>query len=101
MKKIHVGFLLSYDYIKLKNSIPPVYKMADKIFIAVDHEFRTWAGQKFEVDAAFFDWFYTRNYFLAVFSPSKIKPSSSSASSGLSVMHCFAASRPCPNLVSL
>ena len=56
MKKIHVGFLLSYDYIKLKNSIPPVYKMADKIFIAVDHEFRTWAGQKFEVEATFFDW---------------------------------------------
>lgn len=56
MKKIHVGFLLSYDYIKLKNSIPPVYKMADKIFIAVDHEFRTWAGQKFEVDSSFFDW---------------------------------------------
>ena len=56
MKKIHVGFLLSYDYIKLKNSIPPVYKKADKIFIAVDHEFRTWAGQKFEVDSAFFNW---------------------------------------------
>ena len=56
MKKIHVGFLFSYDYLKLKNSIPPVYKMADKIFIAIDKEFRTWAGQKFEVDLTFFDW---------------------------------------------
>ena len=32
---------------------------------------------------------------------SKISPSSSSASSGLSAIHCFAASRPWPNLVSL
>ena len=34
MKKIQVGFLLSYDYEKLKNSIPPVYNSADAIFIA-------------------------------------------------------------------
>jgi hypothetical protein len=56
MKKIHIGFLLSYDYIKLKNSIPPVYKKADKIYIAIDIESRTWAGQKFEVDPDFFLW---------------------------------------------
>ena len=36
MKKIQVGFLLSYDYEKLKNSIPPVYNSADAIFIAID-----------------------------------------------------------------
>lgn len=56
MKKIHIGFLLSYDYIKLKNSIPPVYSKADKIFIAIDNEFRTWSGQNFEVDPNFFNW---------------------------------------------
>lgn len=56
MKKIHVGFLLSYDYIKLKNSIPPVYKMADRIFIAIDSAFLTWSGQQFKVDSHFFEW---------------------------------------------
>lgn len=56
MKKIHVGFLLSYDYIKLKNSIPPVYKMADRIFIAIDSAFLTWSGQIFKVDSDFFEW---------------------------------------------
>jgi hypothetical protein len=38
MKNIHVGFLLSYDYEKLKMSIPPVYKSADRIFIAMDEK---------------------------------------------------------------
>jgi hypothetical protein len=56
MKKIQVGFLLSYDYLKLKKSIPPVYKEADEIFIAMDKEYRTWSGQNFEVDDVFFDW---------------------------------------------
>jgi hypothetical protein len=56
MKKIHVGFLLSYDYDKLKKSIPPVYKEADAIFIAMDHKNRTWSGETFEVDPAFFEW---------------------------------------------
>lgn len=56
MKKIHVGFLLSYDYEMLKNSIPPVYKEADAIFIAQDKEYRTWSGNKFEVDPSFYEW---------------------------------------------
>lgn len=56
MKKIHVGFLLSYDYALLKNSLPPVYKAADRIFLAKDKEMRTWKGQKFTVDSEFFDW---------------------------------------------
>ncbi|HLV14988.1 MAG TPA: hypothetical protein VKY41_07395 [Xanthomarina sp.] len=56
MKKIHLGFLLSYDYDKLKKSIPPVYKEADAIFIAMDHKSRTWSGETFEVDPAFFEW---------------------------------------------
>ncbi|MFK7781392.1 hypothetical protein [Psychroserpens sp.] len=56
MKKIHVGFLMSYDYEKLKYSIPPVYKEADAIYIALDKERRTWKGNAFEVDASFFVW---------------------------------------------
>ena len=56
MKKIQVGFLLSYDYIKLKNSIPPVYAEADEIFIAIDKFNRTWSGAKFQVDPEFYNW---------------------------------------------
>lgn len=56
MKKIHVGFLLSYDYEKLKYSIPPVYNESDRIFIAKDKELRTWSGQKFSIDDDFFRW---------------------------------------------
>lgn len=56
MKKIHVGFLFSHDYEKLKLSIPPVYEASDRIFIAMDENFITWSGNKFEVDPSFFDW---------------------------------------------
>lgn len=56
MKNIVVGLLMSYDYEKLKLSIPPVYKAADKIFIALDHEQRTWKGTHFDIDPTFFDW---------------------------------------------
>ncbi|MEC3907605.1 hypothetical protein VOI54_11290 [Tamlana sp. 2201CG12-4] len=56
MKKIHIGFLLSYDYEKLKTSIPPVYKEADAIFIAMDEQQLTWSGNRFEIDPDFFDW---------------------------------------------
>lgn len=56
MKKINVGFLLSYDYEKLKISIPPVYARANRIFIAIDENLLTWAGNKFEIDPEFFDW---------------------------------------------
>lgn len=59
MKKIHVGFLLSYDYELLKKSIPPVYEAADAIFLAVDHQKRTWSGNRFEIDPSFFEWLET------------------------------------------
>ena len=55
-KKIHVGFLLSYDYEKLKLSIPPVYNLSDKIFLAVDENLNTWSGNKFEIEGSFFKW---------------------------------------------
>jgi hypothetical protein len=56
MKKIQVGFLLSYDYELLKKSIPPVYKLADTIFLAVDKDRRTWSGNNFTIDDSFFQW---------------------------------------------
>ncbi len=56
MKKIHVGFLLSYDYELLKHSLPPVYKAADKIYLAIDKDLRTWKGQNFTVDPNFYKW---------------------------------------------
>lgn len=59
MKKIHVGFLLSYDYEKLRVSIPPVYAESDRIFIAIDQDQRTWSGQRFEIDPEFFKWLET------------------------------------------
>ncbi len=59
MKKIHIGFLLSYDYEKLKLSIPPVYKFADKIFIAEDINKKTWSGNTFNVDKSFYEWIET------------------------------------------
>ncbi len=56
MKKIQVGFLMSYDYELLKNSIPRVYPDSDSITIALDKNFRTWTGENFSVDKGFFDW---------------------------------------------
>ncbi len=56
MKKIQVGFLMSYDYHLLKTSIPAVYETADSIFIALDENFKTWTGGNFEVDPEFFNW---------------------------------------------
>ncbi|WKW47399.1 hypothetical protein P3875_04885 [Myroides sp. JBRI-B21084] len=56
MKKIQTGFLVSYDYEKLKKSIPPVYEHSDQIFLALDHENRTWTGNKFEINDSFFSW---------------------------------------------
>lgn len=56
MKKIQTGFLVSYDYEKLKKSIPPVYEKSDEIFLAIDHENRTWTGNKIEISNDFFAW---------------------------------------------
>lgn len=58
MKKIHVGFLLSYDYEKLKQSIPPVYDLSDAIYIAMDKEQRTWSGTHFDIEDDFFKWLH-------------------------------------------
>jgi len=36
--------------------LPPVYETADRIFLAVDKELRTWKGQKFTIEAEFYSW---------------------------------------------
>lgn len=59
MKKIQVGFLLSYDYYLLKNAIPQVYEVSDSIFIAIDKQRQTWNGETFEIESTFFDWLTT------------------------------------------
>jgi len=56
MKKIQVGFLVSYDYELLKNAIPQVYKESDSIFLAIDKERKTWKGESFTVKDEFFQW---------------------------------------------
>ena len=56
MKKIQVGFLVSYDYELLKIAIPQVYKEADTIFLAVDVNRKTWNGKPISIEQSFFDW---------------------------------------------
>jgi len=54
--KINVGLLVSYDYELLKHSLPTVYNDADSITLAIDENLNTWSGEKFTIDAAFFEW---------------------------------------------
>lgn len=56
MKKIQVGFLVSYDYELLKIAIPQVYKESDSIFLAIDKERKTWKGESFVIEDSFFQW---------------------------------------------
>ncbi|MBP1224925.1 hypothetical protein [Flavobacterium sp. 1355] len=56
MKKIQVGFLVSYDYELLKNAIPQVYKESDSIFLAIDKGRKTWKGESFTIKDDFFQW---------------------------------------------
>ena len=57
--QINVGILISYDYEFLKQSLPLIYKNADKIVLALDENYNTWSGNKFEVKPDFFDWIST------------------------------------------
>ncbi len=56
MKKIQVGFLVSYDYELLRNSLPQIYKESDTIFLAVDKDRKTWNGAVIEIKEDFFQW---------------------------------------------
>ncbi len=52
---IKVGYLVSYDYNLLLTSIHQLYHHVERIFIAIDQERTTWAGNKFEIPSTFFD----------------------------------------------
>jgi hypothetical protein len=56
LNKIHVGFLVAYDYELLYKSIPIVYEEADAIFLAIDKDRRTWNGNSFSIQPEFFRW---------------------------------------------
>jgi hypothetical protein len=51
---IKVGFLASYDWTLLYNSLPRIYNSADTIHIAIDKALRTWAGNYYHFDEALF-----------------------------------------------
>ena len=53
---IKVGFLVSYDFKYLYQSIPLVYNDADLIVLAVDKERLTWSGNPLVIDPDFFEW---------------------------------------------
>ncbi|WP_395054518.1 hypothetical protein [Flavobacterium sp.] len=53
--KIKVGFLVSYDYKFLYNSIPLVYDYVDTIYLAIDVNRKTWSGELFTIDILFFN----------------------------------------------
>jgi hypothetical protein len=57
--QIKVGFLVSYDYQYLENSLPLVYEHADIIVLAIDKNRRTWNGEIFEIKDEFFEWLKT------------------------------------------
>lgn len=54
--KIQVGYLVSYDYELLKNSLPTIYKESDTIFLAIDKNRKTWKGDSIDINPDFFDW---------------------------------------------
>ena len=50
---IKVGYLISYDYELLFSSLPTVYDESDEIFLAIDKDRRTWAGNNFSLPSTF------------------------------------------------
>lgn len=53
---IKVGFLISYDYEYIKNSLPRIYPYTDYIAFAIDKDRKTWSGERFELPDTFFEW---------------------------------------------
>lgn len=46
---IKVGYLLSYDYKYIFNSLKQIYDFSDKIYICYDKDGKTWAGNNFTI----------------------------------------------------
>ncbi|WP_316741427.1 hypothetical protein [Pedobacter antarcticus] len=56
MSVIKVGYLISYDFEFVKNSLPRVYPFIDEIYFAVDIEGKTWSGEEFSIPDSFWQW---------------------------------------------
>lgn len=52
---IKVGYLLSYDYQYIFNSLKLVYPYADKIVICYDKDNKTWSGNQFTIPNSIFE----------------------------------------------
>lgn len=52
---IKVGYLVSYDYEMLLTSIKQLYDYVDRIYLAIDKDFKTWSGNDFEIPLSFFE----------------------------------------------
>lgn len=52
---IKVGFLVSYDYELLPVALQQVYDHADKIYLSVDAEHKTWSGNPVVIPSSFYD----------------------------------------------
>lgn len=59
-KIIKVGYLVSYDWKLLENSIPRIYEESDLIVLALDKNRKTWAGNTFAFDEDSFTHFIKR-----------------------------------------
>ena len=46
---IKVGYLVSYDYELIFNSLPTIYNDADSIYLAIDENRSTWSGNNFTI----------------------------------------------------
>lgn len=52
---IKVGYLISYDYDLLFISMKQIYQFADRIYLAIDKDGKTWSGNTFEIPESFFN----------------------------------------------
>ncbi|MGO4913031.1 hypothetical protein [Leeuwenhoekiella sp. W20_SRS_FM14] len=52
---IKVGYLISYDYDLVFNSLDCIYKHVDKIFFAIDENLLSWTGTKYTIPESFFE----------------------------------------------
>lgn len=52
---IKVGYLISYDYSYIMNSLESIYDFADLIVLCYDKDFKTWTGNSFSIPDSFFN----------------------------------------------
>lgn len=52
---IKIGYLISYDYNFVFNSIQLIYPFAEEIYLAIDCDRKTWMGNSIDIDESFFE----------------------------------------------